>query len=285
VNGRATDIVERERQAGWIDLAGSRVECSVPLRQAVLDTLLSRVSLPQSIERIEVQLMPALRVRVLVTAVVFGFRKRFELRLRLAPALDCRTSPRLHVAIENHALLAAVLAMVGPALRWPHGVSIDHATIVVDLAPLAARHGVSDLLQQLSSVSFESDDGILWINAALAFRQVEAAATAAVPRSLERSPLPLEIPELLDLLDGARAVWTLRVSQDLLNALAAEALYAATSSPTEQTRPPWIGRLIAAVQSTQLELEAGTLIVKGRAVLGKDGAPEPNSKDAGSRLG
>ena len=259
-------MVEAERAGGWSGLAGSHIELLVPVRGPLVESIVERVRWPKPIETMSVRLLDAQRVGVSATVSVWGFQKRFDLRLRLAPALDRQNGTRrLVITIENHALLAAALAIFGPALKLPPGVAIDGARIAIDIDALAAANGFADLANHVDEASLEIREGVLWLNAAVTVKQ------GPVRASLRRLPHPeganartVTADALLDWFRGARVVWRLRVAETLANQLLAagidQALGAANPSNERRRLLPLVEH---ALRRLRVAFEQGALVVEG----------------------
>jgi hypothetical protein len=259
------EIVGHVRADGWRAIAGSHLEVQVPVRQPLLDYLLEGVTWPKGVRRVRVTLHEENHLSARVTVSLFGFAREFELKLRLASALDER---RLIVFIENQALLAAALAVIGPALKLPPGVTIDGARIVVDLEEAASSRHAGDVVAQLETATFETRDGALWVNAVVHVHAVDAVPVVpsdSVPR------LPISLPAedvLVGLLRGARAEWRLRVAESLANQLLRTAVAAvrdsasASATDTAAWRP-----LLDALRSLEVRFEDGVAVFSGSAAI------------------
>ncbi len=259
------EIVGRVRADGWRAIAGSHLDMLIPVRQPLLDYLLQDVTWPKGVRRVLVTLHEGNHLSARVTVSLFGFGREFELKLRLASALDGR---RLIVFIENQALLAAALAVLGPALKLPPGVAIDGARIVVDLEEAAASKRAGDVVAQLETATFETRDGALWVSGVVDVHAVDAVPVVpsdSVPR------LPISLPAedvLVGLLRGARAEWRLRVAESLANQLLGTAVAAvrepasASAAETAALRP-----LLDALRSLEVRFEDGVVVFSGSAAI------------------
>jgi hypothetical protein len=260
-----TEIVADVRADGWRAVAGSRLQMLLPVRQPLLDHVLQSVTWPRAVQRAHVTLQDGNRLSVRVTASLFGFRREFELKLRLAPALDGR---RVILFMENQALIAAALALVGSALTLPPGVAIEAARIVVDLEKLAASRHAGDVVAQLGTAAFEIRDGVLWVNTVVDVHSVDAVSV--VPSdSVLACPVTLPAEDvLLGLLQGARAEWRLRVAEPLANQLLGAAVSAvrdpasASAANAGAMRP-----LLDALRSLEVRFEDGVVVFCGSASL------------------
>jgi hypothetical protein len=261
-------MVEAERDRGWSGAAGSHVELLLPVRQRLLDTFITHRQWLRPIESVHLQLLDAQRIAVSLVVSVLGFRKRVDLRVRLAPALDAQgDTRRLVIALENHSLIAAALAIIGPALKLPRGIALETARITIDVDAIAAAHGFADLANHLDQASLEVKDGVLWVNAALTVKPGPVGEPLRrMPRGngqdRDQSAVPADaLPELLH---GARAVCRLRIAEAFANELLALGIDQALSSggATTRTTSPIVGQ---ALRSLSVAFEQGTLVLEGEA--------------------
>jgi hypothetical protein len=283
------EVIAAERSRGWASLAGSQATVRVPVRQPLIDRLVAAAPMPRALERMAVRLLDRNRLQVAVVASVFGFRKQFDLQLRVAPqATIADAGPRVEVTIENAALLSAALALIGPAIPLPPGIELTPPRLVIDLGAIARSRGAGDLARAIRSVSFQGTSEALWIEAACELPSSPAATDA--PSAEPSSPRPLsagsERPpftadEILEWLRGAQAAWTLRIGEPLANA----AVQAAVSTMQEARRsapasePVPLARLARALHSLRLAFDRGALVLEGEAAL--DGDAGQSSPEAG----
>jgi hypothetical protein len=259
------EVVVNVRADGWRSIAGSRLELLLPVRQPLLDYLLQHVTWPKAVQRAHVTMHDGNRLVVKVTASFFGFSREIELRLRLAPELEQR---RVILFIENQALLAAALALIGPALTLPTGVAIEAARIVVNLDELAAGRRAGDVAAQLAAATFEIRDGVLWVSAVLDVHAVDAVSVVSPDSGVAGSGIALPPEEeLVALMRGARVEWRLRVAEPLANQLLGAAVDGvrhpeATSGNRAAMRP-----LLDALQSLDVHFEDGAVVLTGSAAL------------------
>jgi hypothetical protein len=261
-----SDVVVNVRAEGWRSVAGSRFELLLPVRQPLLDYLMEGVALPKALRRAHVTMKDGNRLSVRLTASLFGFTRDFELKLRLAPALEGR---RVLVSIENQALLAAALAVIGPALTLPAGVTIEDARIVVNLDALAASRGAGDIMEQLAAATFAVNAGVLWIGATVEVHAVAATSVTPVkgPSAITRVTLPPD-DELAALLAGAHAEWRLRVAEALANQLLGTAVQTLREQgASDAGRAAGVRRLLGALQSLEVHFEDGVVVLAGTASL------------------
>lgn len=219
-------LVAGERAAGLRRLAGSRVSGVLPVREALIDHVLARWRPPAPVEAVRIRLLAGNLLSVRVAVRVFGFRKTFELALRIAPALEPGPPRRLYLFHADRSLLSNALGFAGPVL--PAWLSTTDSGFVADLDALASRAGAADVLQHLGRVAFDGQAGVLWINFEAHVAPVEPPAvpsTPPPPASGAASPARgLEAGALARLMEGARVQGRLRVEESLLNEAIATAL-------------------------------------------------------------
>lgn len=258
-----SDVIANVRADGWRSVAGSRAELRLPVRQPLVDYLLEGVTLPKAVQRAHVAVHDGNRLSVKVTASIFGFRRDVELKLRLAPELEER---RLVLLIENQALIAAALALVGPVLTLPPGVAIEPARIVVNFDELASSRHAADVAAQLASARFESSEGTMWVNAVVDVHAVDPiAAPVGAPSLPSNVPLPPR-DELVTLLHGASAEWRLRMAEPLANQLLGAAVEG-VRDPAAASNPAALRPLLDALRSLEVRFEDGVVVLAGSAAL------------------
>src|SRR5688500_3787717 len=82
-------VLDAERSRGFEGMVGSRIETTLPLRQAALDAALAQVSAwPAPLEHLVVEIGDTNTLHVTATIRVFGFRTPIRVRLRLSPSAE-----------------------------------------------------------------------------------------------------------------------------------------------------------------------------------------------------
>ncbi len=264
------NILDDERQKGWVDAAGSTAEIVVPIRQPIIDLLLGRVAWPRAVEQLYLRLADDNRLELTAVASMFGFRKRFELGLRLAPVFDRHANPRITLSIENPGLLSSVLSMAGAAMTLPRGVSLESGRVLFDPDDIARGMGYGDLSALLTRAEFTVREGVLWIKAMLSTPGGTAGQAAPVSSTNTRAPATaskINASEFLPLLAGTRATFALRLAEALVNRMVANGV------TLWRTRTGSIPALPAGmdldVGQLALRFENGWVIVEGSGALSK----------------
>ena len=260
-------LLEAERKRGFDGLAGSSLDVTVPLRQAALDAAIAQVrGWPAALEALAVEIGDANRLVVTATVRVFGFRTPVRLHLHLGPSME---DGLVHLVIDDGSLMASVVALLGPMLgSLPQGVRLQGRQFVVDVRRLAAQHGVGDLAGMVSTATFESTRGVLWITAHAAAPASEPMAARVARRSSPQSPLPCDVVTLRDWLQGARVDVDMRMDERLANDLLA-ALHADAQAPSGHEGRDVVAR---ALQPPVVRFESGVLRLITTAALDVDGS-------------
>ena len=285
-------MLEAERRRQFAGLAGTRLDGVLPVRQALVDAALAQAPRwPSPIETVRIRIAAGNRIHVAATVRLLGFKTRLGVSLRLAPALD---DGQVRLFLEDRSLVSSALSWLGPLLgRLPHGISLQGNQILVDVRAAAARQGFGDLAALLSAASFETEEGVLWINARVdvpdaapgagvddrsAAGEAAPAGTAAdvaqAPRA-RRAPLPFGADDLVTWLTGLRVDADVRVDERLANALVAAAHADAGARAGESGSAA--EALAAAVRRPVLRFEAGAVRVSAGADL------RPQADAAGPR--
>ena len=266
-----TTILDDERKTGWANTAGSAAEIVVPIRQAIIDRLLSLVAWPRAVEQIYLRLAGDNRLELMVVASMFGFRKRFDLGLRLDPAPDGQKRPRVTLTIENPGLMTTALALAQSALSLPRGVIVESGRIILDLDALAESAGYADLVAHVSRAECAIRDGVLWITASLEVAARTPGLAGPTPSATGAGPsaahaASFDASEILPLFVGARATFALRLAEAFVNHLVRQGLasWRAQATPLTLALPK---DLDAIVEALTFHFDKSWLIVKGSVAL------------------
>jgi hypothetical protein len=245
--------------------AGSQVQVTVPLRQAALDAALAQVVWPAPVEALAVEIGDANRLHVTAAVRVLGFRTEVRLQLRIAPTME---DGIVRIAIDDGSLLASAVALLGPLLgRLPAGVTLQGRQISIDVPRLAAQQGVEDLAGMVSTATFDTSPGVLWMSVHAAAPAPRPAATQQRVHEQHLTTLPAIDPaQLLAWLRGASVDVDVHMDERLANELLA-ALHAAAQVPSGD---PVRDAFIRAVQKPLVRFEAGTVRVSANAALDDD---------------
>lgn len=263
------DLLEAERARHFAGLAGSRVDATVPLRQAVIDAALSAVRRwPPPLDGLAVRIAAANVIHVEAVVGVLGFAKTMRLRLRLAPAIEHGI---VSLLLDDGSLLASALAWIAPLLgKLPGGVTLEGRRIVVDLQRLADQQGFGDLARMVSSATLTSDDGVLWISARLEVPATGGPASGRLPSGAtapaSSRPSPFSAEDVLEWLRGAHLDADVRVDERLANELIAAAHAEAQARATAATDAA-AAAVARAVTRPVVHFEQGALRLTARAAL------------------
>ena len=244
----------------------------MPIRQAIIDRLLSLVAWPRVVEQLYLRLAGDNRLELMVVASMFGFRKRFDLGLRLDPVPDGQERPRVTLTIENPGLMTTALALARSALPLPRGVIVESGRIILDLDSLAESAGYADLVAHVSRVGCAVRDGVLWITASLEVAAGKGGQTVPTPSAAAGPGLPtapaaaFDASEVLPLFAGARATFSLRLAEAFLNQLVGRGLtsWRAQANALTLVLPK---DLDAIVEALTFHFDKGWLTVKGSVAL------------------
>jgi hypothetical protein len=115
------------------------------------------------------------------------------------------------------------------------------------------------------------------VNAVVEVRQTEGVEPAPLGPAKAAGAPGVDLGDVSRLLAGSLAIWTLRISQRLLNTTIQAALDTASTAMSETETGPtvtqnarWPLNLKRVIRSLQVQLEAGTLVVTGDAQLPDD---------------
>jgi hypothetical protein len=230
-------LVARERERGFASLAGTRAEIAVPVCQPLVDRLLARVLAGRPATAVQVDLLEGARVGVAVSHRVFGLPVRARTVLELDRQVDLARG-RVVLRHDDGALWTTIRSVAGTLGLLPPGVSFGPGTVEVDLAAMAARAGIADLLPLVESLAIHGPaDGLFAIEADVAVPEGGVGAGAGdTPAGRPAGPAPGRDPEtsqwLADLA-GLRARVNLWVHESLAN----EALTLARTFPPATGSP------------------------------------------------
>lgn len=223
-----TSLLAREREQGFASLGGSRAEIAVPVRQALVDRLLTRALASRSqTTAVQVELLEGARLGVTASHRVLGLPVRARTVLELDREIDLARG-RLVLRHDEGALWKTIRGVAGTLGLLPAGVSFGAGTVEVDLRALLARAGLDDVLSLVQRLVIHGPaDGLFAIEADVVVPHGGLAAGAQKAVSTDgrstapRAPLTTSDTErwLTDLA-GARA----RVSVVVHEALANDAL-------------------------------------------------------------
>lgn len=274
-------VLEAERSRRFPGLGGSRADTVLPVRQALIDEVLARVPRwPAPLDGLHVRIAQGNRLHVGAVIRVLGFRTRVGLTLRLAPAME---NGRVRLFVDDRSFVASALSWLGPLMgRLPEGISLQGSQIVADIVALARRQGFDDLAALVSSASFQSEEGVLWVNARVEVpesagtgeerqphRSSETGLPGGTPGATARAAPgvpPFSIDELVASLAGARVDADLRLDERLVNDLVAAAHEHAqhTAGPGA---PDVATTLARAVRRPTLRFEPGLVRIRAAADL------------------
>lgn len=263
------NILDDERRNRWANTSGSTAEIVVPIRQPIVDRLLGRVAWPRVVEQLYLRLADDNRLELMVVGSMFGFRKRFDLGLRLAPFFDRTAHARITLSLENPGLLSSVLSMAGAALTLPRGISFESGRVVFDLDDVARAAGYGDVSALLKRAEFAVREGVLWVTATLAIPsgtadQAAPAPSAPNPGTAAQAPA-VNVRELLPLFAGARATFAVRLAESLVNRMVADGM---TLWRTRTGTVPALPKgMDVEIGTLALRFENGTMIMEGSAAL------------------
>lgn len=262
------DILQAERERGFDGLAGSTVEATLPLRQAALDALLSQVrDWPAALDTLTVDIGDANRFLVTAVVRVLGFRTPVRLQVQLAPSM---TDGLVHLVIDDGSLMASAVALLGPLLgHLPEGIVLQGRRFTVDVQRLAARQGVADLAGMVSSATFASSRGVLWVTVHVAAPALPPLQSPRVPRPSMHPSVPFDVASLRTWLQGSQLEVDLHIDTRLANDLVA-ALHADAQVPSGDALRDTV---LKALRPPVVHFDAGGLRVSATAALDHDDPP------------
>jgi hypothetical protein len=255
-------VLEAERELGFDGLAGSWIDARLPLRQAALDAALAQVARwPSAVEGVAVEIGEGNWLTVTATVRVFGFRTPVRLPVRLAPSMD---DGLVRLVISDGSLVGSAIALLGPLLgKLPDGLTLEGRQIVVDVRRLGASAGLGDLASMLSTATFESTPGVLWI-------LVKVVAPASAPPMRQSSanvPFHIDLASVRVWLQGSRVDVDLRMNERLANDLLT-ALHADLQLPSGDDRRDI---MTSALHPPVVRFESGAVRLSATASLDDEG--------------
>lgn len=154
------EILRHLHTTRFRDLAGARVSGTVPVSERLINEVVA-ASIPKGapVREVRVQPLPgnALSVRVTPRAALFP---SITLRLEIEHQPDFPSSPVLVLRMATMGGLLGMASAAFPIARMlPAGVRLDSGRILVDLQALAAEQGASDVLQHVSRLQVNTDEG------------------------------------------------------------------------------------------------------------------------------
>jgi hypothetical protein len=161
-------VLQRERAAGFSNLAGTHVEATIPITQHLVDVLVAQAGAARNLGGLKVTLRPENEIGVAVVKSVFGFDTRLAIDLRIRGPVDLASDPRLYLVVTRPSMTwTAISRIVIAAGLAPAGVEIGRDGVAVDLRLLAARAGLADLLSLVQNVAFDGDATALRVRAVI----------------------------------------------------------------------------------------------------------------------
>jgi hypothetical protein len=245
---RALTIIDTERADGFRNLAGTRLEATLPVTQHLVDIEIAHAGSRRNLHGLQVTLRAGNEIGVEVVKPVFGFNARLALVFRIAGPVDVASDPRVYLLVNPSLTWTAVSRLATAAGLAPAGVSIGRDGVAVDLRALAARAGLDDLLSLARTLELEGRAGVLIVRIAIEVpeggvtgRTTQGPDRESVPQAggagartgpLESGdesgrPGPRAVETLLRELEGARVRGRVSVGEGLANAAIGAALQSA----------------------------------------------------------
>jgi hypothetical protein len=155
-----TALLLNLRDAGFRDLAGTRISGSIPVSERLLNQLVA-ATMPKNLPVREVTVRPEpgnrFSVRISPRA---AFLPQLTVKLEIEKQAQFPTSPEI---VLRMATMGGLLGLAGAAFpiasMLPPGVRLEGERIVVDLRELARREGVADLLELVRELDISTDEG------------------------------------------------------------------------------------------------------------------------------
>ena len=273
-------MLEDQRARGLADLAGSRVDATVPIRQALVDELVNAAVSRYPQAELDVRLRDRNRLEVRAGWRIFGFPVRWRLPFALEPHAPLTERPVLFLRLaEPSAAWSAARRAIGGLGVLPAFVRISDEGVVLDLGRLAQQRGVSDLLPIVRALSFDGGDGILWMRVEAEVPPDLPPAQHAVGGAGDDAGTVAHDPDrLLQHLAGARITIALRISERLANEVLAAGLdgvrtggVAGPSSERGSTPPLAVRRLLGWCRALRVAFDGGALTITTEVLV--DGPP------------
>ena len=155
-----TALLLNLRDAGFRDLAGTRISGSIPVSERLLNQLVA-ATMPKNLPVREVTVRPEpgnrFSVRIAPRA---AFLPQLTVKLEIEKQAQFPTSPEI---VLRMATMGGLLGLAGAAFpiasMLPPGVRLEGERIVVDLRELARREGVADLLELVRELEISTEEG------------------------------------------------------------------------------------------------------------------------------
>ena len=155
-----TALLLNLRDAGFRDLAGTRISGSIPVSERLLNQLVA-ATMPKNLPVREVTVRPEpgnrFSVRISPRA---AFLPQLTVKLEIEKQPQFPISPEI---VLRMATMGGLLGLAGVAFpiasMLPPGVRLEGERIVVDLRELARREGVADLLELVRELDISTDEG------------------------------------------------------------------------------------------------------------------------------
>lgn len=163
------EILRQLQETRFRDLAGTRVSGTVPVSERLINELVA-ASIPRGapVREVRVQPLPgnAFSVRVSPRAALLP---SITLRLEIERQPELPASPLI---VLRMATMGGLLGFAGSALpiasMLPPGVRLDADRILVDLRTIAAQRGAADLLQHVTQLRVNTEEGRVVLHVDLA---------------------------------------------------------------------------------------------------------------------
>jgi hypothetical protein len=155
-----TALLLNLRDAGFRDLAGTRISGSIPVSERLLNQLVA-ATMPKNLPVREVTVRPEpgnrFSLRISPRA---AFLPQLTVKLEIEKQAQFPTSPEI---VLRMATMGGLLGLAGAAFpiasMLPPGVRLEGERIVVDLRELARREGVADMLELVRELDISTDEG------------------------------------------------------------------------------------------------------------------------------
>ena len=273
-------ILERQRERRFADLAGSRVDATLPVRQALVDELVATAIARHPEAELDARLLNGNRLEVRAGWRIFGFPARWRLPFIIDPHVNVAERPMLFLRLaESSAAWSAARRAIGGLGLLPSFLRISDQGVALDLRQLAQQRGYGDLLPIARALTFDGQDGILWMRVeAEVPRPSEVASSPSPPKPGEAadraSRAPRDLRGLIAHLTGARATIALKISEQLSNELLVAGLDGAkghTAPATQEARsrrtPVDAQHLLGWCRDVRLAFDAGVLTVSAEVLV------------------
>jgi hypothetical protein len=161
------DWVARQVPARWPDLAGTRADVRLPLREPLVNEALEALVLPRvtALKRLSVAFLADQRVDVVAASRTFSILPALTMTLDLDPDVAIDPTPRIRMRLRKGGLGSMLGSLAAGAL--PPGVTMTEGLIAVDLATLIGDRDTLGLLPAIRSARLETAPGLLWLLAEL----------------------------------------------------------------------------------------------------------------------